>query len=223
MESYIEVLRKSRLFQHMSKTELHAWLEPGACTLGRYGKHVIIAQENEPCRCVGFIIEGILSVQQITVSGEMIKIHVFRAGECFGFTQLFSARPKYPYTFITSSAASVLYVSFEKLRALFDTSPSFRTNCLFLFSDTVHMFQNKLRILSQKDVRSKLIIYFSGILSHAETQNFMLPRSKTEVADMLGVARPSLSRELKRMQQDGLISLAGRLVVIKMPEKFQRW
>ena len=38
---------------------------------------------------------------------------------------------------------------------------------------------------------------------------------REELADFLGVARPSLSRELMRMQADGLIEVSKKYIYIK--------
>jgi CRP-like cAMP-binding protein len=39
--------------------------------------------------------------------------------------------------------------------------------------------------------------------------------SRQEMADFLNAARPSLSRELMRMQNDGLITVEGRKITVK--------
>ena len=44
--------------------------------------------------------------------------------------------------------------------------------------------------------------------------------TREEIADYLGVARPSLSRELGRMQQEGIIRIDGREVFILNQELF---
>jgi CRP-like cAMP-binding protein len=39
--------------------------------------------------------------------------------------------------------------------------------------------------------------------------------SRQEMADFLNAARPSLSRELMRMQNDGLITVEGRKITVR--------
>jgi CRP-like cAMP-binding protein len=39
--------------------------------------------------------------------------------------------------------------------------------------------------------------------------------SRQEMADFLNTARPSLSRELMRMQNDGLITVEGRKITVR--------
>jgi CRP-like cAMP-binding protein len=220
VNTYSGILRKNRLFQDLSEQDFRTLLEPDICILGHYVKNTVIAQEKEPCRSICFIMEGSLSFQQISATGEMTKIQVFHSGECFGFVLFFSSQPVYPYTIVTSAATKILYIPFEKIKALLDTSPAFNANCMIFLADTVQMFQRKIKILSQKDVRTKLIVYFAGVASRAEALSFQLPHTKTEIADLIGVARPSVSRELKHMQEAGLIALERNVVTLKKPEAF---
>ena len=39
--------------------------------------------------------------------------------------------------------------------------------------------------------------------------------SRQEMADFLNTARPSLSRELMRMQNDGLLTVEGRKITVR--------
>jgi len=210
----IELLKKNILFRGLTEQEFQVLLEPDACILGRYKKNTVIVHENELCRSVGYIMEGILSYQQIAPTGEMIKIHLFYPGECFGQTIIFASRPVYAYTLVTSSPAVILYIQAEKIKALLAVSRVFCNNFTVYLSDTMRLAQDKVRILSQRDVRSRLILYLSDAASRTGCFRFKLPNSKTEIADLIGVARPSVSRELKRMQTDGLIVLEGGWITI---------
>ena len=57
-----------------------------------------------------------------------------------------------------------------------------------------------------------MAVYLLGILD--EDRRMALNTTREELADYLGTARPSLSRELGRMQDDGIIRLDGREVHI---------
>ena len=61
----------------------------------------------------------------------------------------------------------------------------------------------KLHLLSSTSLKEKLAIYF---LENADKDGIVrLSMNRENFADFLGVARPSLSRELMNMQKDGLI------------------
>ena len=177
-------------------------------------------QEGDACVTIGFLTEGSLSVQQLSPTGELVDIQIFHTGDCFGPALMYSSRPVYPYTLMTLSKTSILYIPFSRIDALLNSSPAFCKKYITFLSDRVNSFQQKIRLLSQKDVRSRLILYFSDIFDFSKDNTFLLSHTKTEIAELLGVARPSLSRELKKMQSDGLLIVNHNLITILKPEVF---
>ena len=48
-----------------------------------------------------------------------------------------------------------------------------------------------------------------------------LDMTREELADYLGVTRPSLSRTLTQMQEDGIVSIHGKLIKVTDIELFE--
>jgi CRP-like cAMP-binding protein len=87
-------------------------------------------------------------------------------------------------------------------------------------SNQIIVFKQKIEILHQKDVRSRLILYLSLLYEKKCTPFFYLPHRKTEIASLIGVARPSVSREFSNMETDGLIKLEGTYITLLHPSLF---
>ena len=77
-----------------------------------------------------------------------------------------------------------------------------------------NIFTNlKLRILSQKSLRDKIIVYLYSL--QPDNNNVRtIPFSQTALAEFLNVNRSALSRELGRMQDENIIRLNGKACVI---------
>jgi CRP-like cAMP-binding protein len=71
----------------------------------------------------------------------------------------------------------------------------------------------RLEIMTCSSLRQKIakMILFS-IGGKSSMSVYM---SRQEMADFLNTARPSLSRELMRMQNDGLITVEGRKITVR--------
>jgi CRP-like cAMP-binding protein len=93
-------------------------------------------------------------------------------------------------------------------------------NYLTFLSRHIVVLKNKVKVLSHNDVRSRLIIYLSEEMEIAGASTFKLRHKKTEIGEMLKVARPSISRELSNMEKDNLILLDRNKVTILAPEEF---
>ena len=70
-------------------------------------------------------------------------------------------------------------------------------------------------MVAQKTLRENLLEYFrqQSILQGSNT--IVLPISKKQLADYLGVQRPSLFRELKNLKDEGIIDVSNRTIQIQ--------
>ena len=57
--------------------------------------------------------------------------------------------------------------------------------------------------------------YFKQQTIIQKSSVILLPMSKRQLADYLGVQRPSLFRELKKLKEEGIIEIDNRTIVIK--------
>lgn len=220
MNTYLEIITKNSLFSNLSEQDIRTLIESETSIIGRYKKNTVIMQEGELCHSIGFVLDGTLSVQQLSPCGKLINIQILPCGECFGLAFVYSPLPVYQYTLVTAEAASILYIPFARIEKLLEKSTVFCKNYITFLTHKVIFFQNKVRIFSQKDVRSRLILYLSAEFASSQNPAFKLRHSKTEIADLIGVARPSVPRELMHMQQDGLIDMQKGFVTLQRPDVF---
>lgn len=220
MKDCAERLASNRLFDGISPPGIEEMLEPDLCILGNYPKQVMIAQQGDSCSSVGFVLSGELIVEQISESGEVMRIQVLTAGEIFSAAQIYAEEPRHRFTLTTATDSRVVFIPFEQVRSMLESNARFMQNFISYLSGRVTLFQEIIRMLSQKDVRSRLCLYLSREAERCGSLSFRLPDSKTGIASVIGVARPSVPRELRRMREEGLISMDGRSLSILKPEVF---
>ena len=94
-------------------------------------------------------------------------------------------------------------------------------NMLEILSMKEWMTIKKLNIVSTVSLTERISTW---LLDEAETSNVVkLKLNREELADYLGVARPSLSRALMRMQKDGLIEAGKNQIKILDREKLENF
>ena len=69
----------------------------------------------------------------------------------------------------------------------------------------------KIEILSKTTLRQKILCYLSQLSVSQKSKDVVVPLNRTEMAAYLNSNRSAMSRELKAMQEDGLISVEGNL------------
>lgn len=213
-------LLKNALFKDLSEEDLQGILDLTTLRQETYEKDTLVVEEGEHCDTIGFVLEGTLTIQQYGRSGDALTINVFRHGDCFGAPLLFTKEAKYPFTLQTSTQSTVLFIPFDQMKELLLKSPTFNFNYLTFLSNHIFVLKNKIKILAHNDVRSRLMIYLSREIEHAGTPTFRMRHKKTEISEIIKVARPSVSRELGNMEKDGLIAIRKNQITVLKEEEF---
>jgi len=216
----VKLLLNNPLFKDMDSSLLLKLIDFDHCIIGNYKKESLIVQEGDPCSSIGFVLSGVLAIQQFTPTGEVLTIKMFDTNDAFGTALYSSKAPQYPFTLMTMKDSKVLYMPFEQVRKLLKNSPLFNDNFIDFLSSRVLNFKEKIQMLQYKDVRSRLMLYLSKEYKNSGLTTFKLQHSRSLIADIIGVARPSVSRELTNMANDYLIQVSGQKITLLKPELF---
>ena len=73
----------------------------------------------------------------------------------------------------------------------------------------------KMAHLSKRTIREKVISYLSEESSRQGSLEFSIPFNRQQLADYLAAERSALSRELSRMQEEGLIAFHKNRFMLK--------
>ena len=67
------------------------------------------------------------------------------------------------------------------------------------------MLNKKVEYLTIKSMRGKLSTYLVEQYNKEKNVNITLPLNRNELSDFLNVSRPSMSREMSKMRDEGII------------------
>ncbi len=154
----------------------------------------------------------------------MIVATVDKPGESLGGVYLFLKKRSYDRYAEADGQAVLLRVSREffedPLSAARPYYGKLMMNLLRIVSEKAFMLNRKLQLLSSGGLRRKI----AGFLLEQEEASGSRPvrMKREEMADFLGVARPSLSRELMQMQREGLVRADGKALFPADREALQR-
>ena len=74
---------------------------------------------------------------------------------------------------------------------------------------------DRLELLCCKSLRQRIALWLVGQCRAAGSDSFTTPLTRAELAAYLNCDRSALSRELSRMQQDGLIAVQKNRLTVK--------
>lgn len=175
----------------------------------------MIALEGDKCDTLGIVIHGELEVQKHYASGKVLTLAKLNKGNTFGEAIAFSETNIYPATIVTSKGSIILYISKKDIISMCSAYPKVLNNFMQLLSSKILLLNRKIKELSFETLRQKISNYLLSQYEIQKTLSIVLPVSRKDLAEHLGVQRPSLSREFVNMKCDGLIDFNRSLVQIK--------
>jgi CRP-like cAMP-binding protein len=83
-----------------------------------------------------------------------------------------------------------------------------------ILSNKILMLNEKLKNLSYQTIREKIASFLAEEYRKQKTLKLRMFISRKEMAELFGIPRPSLSRELVSMKKDGLIDFDRQTITI---------
>lgn len=208
----IRELLSTPLFAHIEASEFHRYIHPNDCIEHIYQPHSLVAHQGKSCHHLSYVLEGTLIAQQLSSDGKQLIVNTFNSGDFFAAALLSTDNPCYPFNISTTKHSRILSIRYDAIESLLNHSTTFSANYRHFLSEKILLFKNKVELLQNKDVRSRLLTYLQSESLYHHQASFKLRHTKTAIAEMIGVARPSVSRELKNMNDEGLIHMEGKWV-----------
>jgi CRP-like cAMP-binding protein len=212
----LQVLKNFSLFSGFTDSELLG-LYPGLQPVFRkYNKDNIIIEEGDKADKIGLVVNGRIVARKMTRSGRIHILAVHEPGDDFGFDAAFSTYGTSPLTFTAETDCTVLFVLTSCFfEAGSSTGIRILCNANRIMADKCIRLLYKTDILSKKSLRERIFTYFLIMQNKNQHETFRLKMSREQFAQYLCVNRSALSRELGRMQREGLIELRpdGRVTI----------
>ncbi|MFY9214101.1 MAG: Crp/Fnr family transcriptional regulator [Tissierellaceae bacterium] len=205
MIDYIKPLSKCVLFRNMEEAEIEEIINSLVYTIKSYDKDEVIAIENDDCDSLGVILSGNVEIHKPFPSGKVVTINHFSAGNVFGEALVFSERHRYPATIISSNKSKIMYIKREDIVKMMTHNPKIIKNFMGVLSNRILMLNDRITNLSYDSLRKKISSILLNEYKRQRSPNIILPYSRKKMAEILNIPRPSLSRELVNMREEGII------------------
>ena len=132
-------------------------------------------------------------------------------GELFGAAFSCAGIKKSPVSVVTVTDCTVLQVPVKRLFELSAESSllqqKFFINMVQIFARKNVMLGEKIRHISKRTTRDKLLSYLSEQSKRAGSRHFTIPFNRQELADYLCVERSAMSTELGKLKKEGILDM----------------
>jgi len=211
--------------QTLAKVAVFAGLTEGELTFlarrtmpRRYSSGEMVFAEGEPCSGLYVIESGNVRIFKSSPQGREQVLSIDGAGSSIAEIPVFDGGV-YPASAVAIDDATLLFVSKQDFQALCLEHPQVPLKVLRVVGARLRRLVGIIEELSFTTVRHRLANYLlreahkSGKRSAAGVE-ITLPITNQELAAQIGTVRELVSRNLSRLQAEGLLKIDGRNVLL---------
>lgn len=210
----IDILRNISLFSAIKESDLEKLIAGNHIYRKHYMKGATVHNANETCRTLDIVLSGSLVAYSLSTNGSATTMFEFSQGSVIGANLLFGENHSYPLTIYCLTDCQIIHIDINAvLEFLHDYN--FTLHYIKSISQNSQGINQKIAMFTQRTLRENIMDYFKQQTIIQKSSVILLPMSKRQLADYLGVQRPSLFRELKKLKEEGIIEIDNRTIVIK--------
>ena len=211
------VLAQTPLLATLSQPELQNLAARTVRKLFSSGE--LIFSEGEPCNGLHIIARGKVRIFKTSVNGREQVLALNGPGESVAELPVFDGGP-FPASAMAIEDTEMAFISRRDFHAYCMEHPEVSLKVLSVVGGRLRRLVGIIEELSFTTIRQRLI---SVLVKLAQSEGkksprgieFLLPATHQELANQLGTVRELISRNLMRLQAEGLIDVEARHIVVK--------
>ena len=208
--NYRQIVKNVPLFAGLSEPDLDDLMN--IVRINDHPRNELLFSEGETAAGFFIVLDGKVKVYKLSPEGKERILHVIQPGGTFAEAAIFG-EGLYPAYAETLQASKLLFLPKEAFLGLLRDNSRISINMIAGLSKFLRQFASQIEDLTFKDVPSRLARYLMD-LSRGTKRTVELPISKSQLASNLGTVSETLSRTLRKLSADDLISVAGKTVEI---------
>ena len=205
----MSVLNKCELFEGMGDQEINSLIPCLRPSVRSFSRGELISQAGQLQYAIGIVLDGEVQIVKEDIDGSRLILGMLGPGELFGEVSAYAGQERWPSTVVAMASGQVLFLHTQKLLEPCCQTCDFHRrlirNMLGIVARKAMEMNRRIHYLRIGGMRQKLAAYLYEQYRQTGVRTFLLQMNREQMADYLNVSRPSMSRELGRMKEDGII------------------
>ena len=166
---------------------------------------------------IGIILEGRAQAQKSFPNGSQVNVSVRTPGELIGAAAVFSSNHQYPCDVVALEPVTIMMFRREDILSLMQRDIRVLENFMTEIASATYMLQQRLELFSYNGIAQKAAFWLLLRVRQSGKDTVKIPDSISKWAMLMNVSRPSLHRELKRLENAEIIEvIRGTELVIRV-------
>ena len=201
-------IRNAVLFHGMSNGELEEALVSLRAEEKSFRKGHILLHAGKTTTRIGLVLEGSVTIESNDLWGNRTILSLLGPGQIFAETYAFLKTEPLLVDVTASEDGSVLFLDLSSLQEPSAASWQLRLvrNLLTISAQKNLLLSSRSFHTSSKSIRGRIMAYLDTLSLQKKSTVFEIPFDRQQLADYLNVERSALSKELGRMQKEGILT-----------------
>lgn len=215
---YLEFLKGIIFFKDLPEHIIHALSTKVKTASFKKGEYIF--HESDEAKAIFFVKSGLVKIKKINSQGKELIVCLKRAGDIFAEASLFcEPNTLYPGTAQTISDTEVLYLLTSDLEEVIAMNPELSVEMIRFMGAQLRSFTSVLRDIALLDVYGKTVKTIERLAREfgsktAKGVKIEIPLSVSELANIIGSTRESVSRVLSKLREQDLVSMDEKNIII---------
>ncbi len=211
-----ETLRKLPLFSELSNQDLRK--VTSFSKIKKFQKNDFLFHQGDFYTGFFILLRGTIKVYKVSSDGKESVVHIIKPLNSFADIPLFEGTD-YPVTAQCLEESLALCISKEGFLELINENPEISLRMLAGFAKRLKALVNQVEDLTSKEIPNRLAKYILKEIKIAGTDKLPEPFvklsvPKTTIAAYLGTITETLSRSLKKLQNEGIIRVNRKSIFV---------
>ncbi len=199
-----EILKDSPLFNGLDNHEVDSLINNALHQIRQFSGKEVLAFSGEKVEKAMILLEGKLQGEMVDFAGNSLKIEEIEPPQMVAAAFLYGPQSVFPVNLSVLADGKMLVISKKDFTKMLSADPRVLNNYLNIVSGKAQFLSRKITFLSFKTIREKIAYYLLQNLKKS-SNIILMNQSQKGLAELLGVARPSLARTISEMESENLI------------------
>lgn len=188
-----------------------------------YDKNDVIFTEGNPVDTLYFINEGKIKLYKYNKDGKEQILHILSDGDFFGGLNLIKDS-EYKFNAKAIENTKICTLTKEKFKDIVMENHGIAIKLLESLGERLTAIENLVQNLSTNDINVRIAYLLINLMDkYSEVidgvKSIKIPISREDMANYIGVTRGTISRKLKKFEDEGIIKLVGVKNIIILDEE----
>ena len=168
-------------------------------------------------KILGVIEEGIIEVSRTDYNGNKTVIETLEENDIIG--SALAPIKNGEFDVVVKETAKVIVFDYDFIVSFNENTKSyynqFIKNLFIIITEKLNEKNERIDILTRRTIRNKLLEYFKTEYKKHGSRIIYLPFSFSDLANYLAVDRCAMTREIKALKDDGIITVKDKKIYLQ--------